>query len=233
MKDEKEVKKTIEVEAVVPEQQELVVKSEASLSKSDKQAIGKLDEFDSMNDMLDFAKVLVDSKMVPFGSAEQVVTVVLQAKELGIGAVTGLYNIYFIENKPTLSIHCMGALLEKAGIAWTLIEDGVFVSKSGEVIKTKEEGCDVRTTIRFFKSWKGVMLTQDTSFTWKDAIKAGLHEKQNWAKYPKPMLYNRCFAIGARRISPASLLGLMETTEMADVSNISYKVDDEGNIIEK
>jgi len=205
----------------------LEVKDETALTEHQKGAIGKLDDFNSVSEMLDFATVLVDSKIVPFSKPEQVVTVVLQAKELGLGAVTGLYNLYYIEGKPSLSIHCIGALLQRDGIAWKTLEDAVYIDKHGDVLKNREGHVDVRTTIRFYKMWNGIPIEEDVSFTWKDAIKAELDKKSNWSKYPKSMLYNRCYAIGARRVSPKSLMGIMEVTEMADVANMDYKLDSE------
>lgn len=40
------------------------------------------------------------------------------------------------------------------------------------------------------------------------------------------MLWNRCYAIGARRVAPDALLGMYETSEWADAQNTYYKIDE-------
>ena len=45
------------------------------------------------------------------------------------------------------------------------------------------------------------------------------------------MLYSRAMSQGARRVAPDVLMGLMETTELADSNGVEYKLDSEGNLI--
>jgi hypothetical protein len=236
---EKQVKKetVIEVEPIkqedneVKETQYLDVKHERSLTPNNKEAINTLDSLNSMEEMMSFSKVLVDSKIVPFSTAEQVATVVLQGRELGLSPVTALYNIYFIENKPTLSVHSIAALLKTNGIAFKLIKDAVTIGEG--------DSADLVTTIRFYYNstiGKGnhakiVTFEQDSTFTWRDAAAAGVTSKANWQKHPKAMLYSRAMSQGARRVAPDVLMGLMETTELADSNGVEYKLDSEGNLI--
>ena len=231
----KEVKEVvIEIEEVVTEEvKSLEVKPpEESLSPTTREAVNTLDTFNNMDDMLSFARVLVEGNLVPFGTPEQVATIVLQGRELGLPPVTSLYNLYFIENKPTLSVHCIGGLLRKEGIVWKVIKDA-------EKSKVAEGKVDIVTTVRFYynatigkgKTAKVITMEQDSTFTWTDAVKAELIDKNNWKKHPKAMLYSRAFTLGARRVAPHILMGLMETTEMADSTGIEYTVDEEGNLV--
>ena len=46
------------------------------------------------------------------------------------------------------------------------------------------------------------------------------------------MLRARTLAIGARFVAPNALLGMYETSEAADFSNVDVLLDEEGSVIE-
>jgi len=85
---------------------------------------------------------------------------------------------------------------------------------------------------------KGEWITKTifTSFTWKEALKAGLpldkagqiNPNSNWSKYTKLMLGIRAFTFGARDIASDLLLGTYETSELYDFNDINYDIDEEG-----
>lgn len=200
-----------------------IIKSEVQTAN-----IAKLDNFSSVSEMMAFAEVLITSKMIPatFRTPESVVATIAQGRELGLPAVTSLYNMYFISGKPTLSIHALLGLLRSRGIAWKTIEDFVPIqNKDGKNI-------DARTTIRFYRKEPhlNMIIEEDYSYTWREAGEAGLTDKQTWKNYKKTLLWNRCAAFGARRIAPDVLTGIYETTEMLDAQNSDYKLDNEGNV---
>ena len=74
------------------------------------------------------------------------------------------------------------------------------------------------------------ILKERFSLTWKDIIQADLHEREPWKKYRKVMLWNRTFIQGARRFKAEVLFGLMETSELLDVNNIDYEIEDQETI---
>lgn len=47
----------------------------------------------------------------------------------------------------------------------------------------------------------------------------------------KNLMYARAYSNGARRIAGDVLLGIYETSEMADSTSTSYQLDAEGNVI--
>ena len=194
-------------------------------------AIAKLDNFANMPEMMAYASVLLASKLLPTSmkTPEAVVTVVLAGKELGMPAIASINNIVPIQGRPTLGIHAIGALLRRAGGASQTLED--FVPVMGpDGTDTAGKVVDYRTTIRFYRPYRDKVLEEDASFTWKEATKMGLTDKDNWKRMPKVMLYSRCFALGARRCAPDAMLGMYETGEWADVTNQKYKVDSEGEV---
>lgn len=199
------------------------------IPKENKEAISKLDNFSNSGEMLAFAKILCESKLVPgtYNTPEKVLLCVAQGRELGLPAITSLYNVYFISGRPVLSIHAILALLAKNKISYTTEEDFVEVKdKDGKLI-------DVRTTITFYRKneYLNMVLKETISFTWLEAKEAGLASKEVWLKFRKIMLWNRCATFGARRIAPDILLGVMETAEAGDTFSKKYSVNDDGNAI--
>lgn len=193
------------------------------------QQITKLANFESAEQMMDFAQILITSKLVPaaFNTKEKVVTAVLQGREIGLGPVTALSNIHVISGRATLSVHALGAMMKKKGIITETL-------KNYEPVKN-EEGkiTDFVTTIRFHQPIPGTVgkyITEDVSFTQNEAKLMELLTKDTWRKMPRLMLWNRCFAIGCRRVAPDAIMGLYETTEAADFSGVRYDVSEEGSV---
>lgn len=127
--------------------------------------------------------------------------------------------------KPVLSIHAINALITSKGIAFKTISDY-------EKIENATTGASTRVTeIMFYRKHEklNMIIEERIKYTWQEAEMAGLAVKDNWQKYPKVMLWNRCFTFGARRIASDYLLGVMEISEAGDTFNKSYKLDSEGN----
>ena len=122
----------------------------------------KLDDFKSVDEMMKFAKHLIDSKLLPIAvnTPEKVVTMIQLGKELGVGSVSALTNIHVIDGRPTLGVHLIGALIRKAGIKYSLIEDFKSITdKDGKSTGNR------KTTIRFYEKWNGKVIETDFSFT--------------------------------------------------------------------
>lgn len=80
---------------------------------------------------------------------------------------------------------------------------------------------------RYFKiDGKLKEVTSIGKFTFKDAMGAGLLEKDNYKKYPKVMIAHRAFVLGAREIADDVLMGCMETTELKSTYNVNIEEAD-------
>lgn len=66
-----------------------------------------------------------------------------------------------------------------------------------------------------------------SSYSYAEARDAGLLEKDNWKKYPKQMCHARALAFGGRMIAADLMLGMYETSELADNSNLKYTVTED------
>ena len=67
------------------------------------------------------------------------------------------------------------------------------------------------------------------SFTYSEAVAAGLLEKDTYKKYARILIQHRAFTYAARDIASDILFGVMETTELKVVAGIPI---DEQDIIE-
>lgn len=76
-------------------------------------------------------------------------------------------------------------------------------------------------------TWKDMSVI--ASYSYNEALAAGLAnnpKKEPWLKYPKQMTLNRALSFGGRLIASDTLLGMYETSELADVHNINYNLED-------
>jgi len=104
---------------------------------------------------------------------------------------------------------------------------------------------DWRTTYIFYRIKKIELtdelktLTEVSSFSWDEAITAGLpldksgalNKDSNWVKRPKLMCDHRAFTNGARSIGADILFGLYDSKELLDENKKSYLINSEGDII--
>jgi len=202
----------------------------SELANTNENQITKFDDFSSVEQMKSFAETLIAGKLLPiaFNTPEKVVTAITQGKELGFKALTAINNIHIIENRATLSVHAIAALLKRANIRYEVVKDYEPVYKTDK--EGKQKRVDIITSIRFIEKWEGRFIENVISFSIKEAQDQGLTEKSNWIKMPKIMLRNRCLAIGARLAAPEALLGLYETSEAAEFSKVNHSVNDNGTV---
>lgn len=110
----------------------------------------------------------------------------------------------------------------------TLQEDFERPKETGE--KKKSTPVDYRSIVKFERMHKRPDGTYRTiisygKYSWREAEKAGLTAKDNWKNYATQMITNRAITFGARRCAPDLLMGLYESSEIADVNDVDYNVD--------
>ena len=79
---------------------------------------------------------------------------------------------------------------------------------------------DFRTKIKFTRVVNGVEVIEYGTYSFNDAVLAGLSVKDNWKKMPKLMCYARAFSIGSKRIANDVLNGMCLIEELDP--NIKY-----------
>lgn len=88
---------------------------------------------------------------------------------------------------------------------------------------------DYITKYKIYRKINGEWMTSVGSFTYSEAVAAGLFEKDTYKKYARILIQHRAFTYTARDIASDILFGVMETTELKIVNNLSI---DEQDVIE-
>jgi len=202
------------------------------------QALTKLENFQSVEEMKKWASTIIDSGLLPnsITEPEQVITIVQHGRELGLSPHVAIQNIDVISGKPVLSSRMVGALLKRAGIEWTWDEDFITVEGPDGKPETLADGTvNRRTTIHFYWKSKVTGKVMDTTFsvTWAQFALAGLTDKQNWVRLPKNMLRARCISEAARALFPEVLSGFYTDLEIVDAGNVDADIilNEDGELI--
>ena len=134
---------------------------------------------------MSLADVFVKSGMFPdLKTQAQGVVKILAGRELGLAPLESMTNIYIVNGKVALQAKIIASLIKK----------------SGGYDYTVEKLDDIECTIAFFAIDKDNKRTElgKSTFTFKDAAKAGLVNKDVWKNYPRNMLFARALSNGAR-----------------------------------
>lgn len=141
-------------------------------------------------------------------SEAQAVVKILAGRELGLGPFESMRDVNIIQGKTCLSAAQVGARIQQAGGSW-------------EPIQFDEKGC----VLRFSKD--GKVLKPDISFSFEDARKLGLTQKDNYQKQARTMLFWRALTMGARMLFPGVFGGAVYTPD-----ELRGSVDAEYTVVE-
>lgn len=164
-----------------------------------------------IENMMKMAESYIQSGLLPAHiKTPQAALVIMQyGHELSLGPIQALNNIYVVSGKPTLSGNLMSALLRAGGTKWQTLKD------FEPVVNDQGQTVDYITTIKFIRDG----IEEIVSYTWREAKIAQLTGKDNWQKYPRNMMYWRCFSLGARRIAADHCMGMYMASELADATH--------------
>lgn len=155
--------------------------------------------------MREQASALVRSGFLPraVDTPEKALALMQTGRELGIGPMQAIRTIHIIDGKPVMAAELIAGLVLSRHRGATL-----------RVVNTTEKLCVV-VAARHGQ--------EPTEFRWtsEDAQRAGLTNKDNWRKYPRAMLRNRCLAEAARGIFPDCTMGLYDPDELGAVTDAS------------
>jgi len=143
-------------------------------------------------------------------SQAQAVVKILAGRELGLAPLEAMTNLYIVNGKVALQAKVISALIKKNG------------KYDYKVEKLDETEC----TIAFFQIEGGNKVELGkSSFTIKDAAKAGLVNKDVWKSYPKNMLFARALSNGSKWYAPDAFCGYtVEEVENFDVKRVATTV---------
>lgn len=135
------------------------------------------------------------------GNAAAVSACILAGRELGLGPMASLQNLFVIDGTPALRAQMMRALVLAHGHSyriaeWTAQRCVMWGTRAGS---SQEQG--------------------PAEFTMENARQAGLLRKPVWAAYPKAMLLARTTAELCRAVFPDALAGMSYAAEeLADMA---------------
>lgn len=113
------------------------------------------------------------SRMTP----DECLVVIMAGQEFGWGPAAALMNLHVIEGRPELSADAQAR----------------FIKASGKYEYRVTEHTNERCEITVLDVPSGEVLAVET-YTWEDAVMAGLVGRGNWKKSPRNMLFARCIS---------------------------------------
>lgn len=141
----------------------------------------------NLNEALTISKQLATSDLCPKsfgGKPENVLAAIMMGHELGFGVMQSLSNIAVVNGRASVWGEAVSALILNSGVCEYLLDS---VTGEGDklavTIKTKRKG----------------MPEYVYTYSWADAVKAGLSGKDTYQKNPKDMLYWKCLGRVSKR----------------------------------
>jgi hypothetical protein len=135
------------------------------------------------------------------GKPEAVLACMLTGRELGIGPMQALRDIYVVNGRPALSATLMVTRVRAHGHRFRTITSSEQQA-TVQVHRHSEDDPELPVT-----------------WTLEDAKRADLLGKDIWRKYPKAMLWARAASAACRRDCPEALGGAVYTPEEIESSN--------------
>jgi hypothetical protein len=155
--------------------------------------------FEELKAPMAIGEVFAKSGMFPdVKSQAQAVVKILAGKELGLSPFESMASIYVVNGRLALTSKAMSGLIKKS-------------KKYDYVIKKLDE---IECIIDITREGEAV---GSTTFTFKDAAKAGLVNKDNWKNYPKNMLFARALSNACRFYCPEVISGYYVKEELDDL----------------
>lgn len=180
------------------------------------QAEGFMTTPKTMDDAYRVAEILSKSQLIPKayqGRPNDVLVSMMWSHNLDVPFIQGIQGIACINGKPAIYGDMALAVVRKSG----LLKD----------IKETVEKVDGVLTARCEVTRKDQDSKVVSSFSWDDAVAAGLIGKQGpWKQYPKRMLQMRARGFALRDAFPDVLMGMITAEEASDYEYI----DQDGEI---
>lgn len=96
--------------------------------------------------------------------------------------------------------------------------DAIIKAGKMPVYRIPNQPVDYITEYEFTRTVNDRTITAVSSFSYSEAMTAGMFDKDTYKKYPKVLIGHRAFTYGARDIASDAIMGCMETTELKIIS---------------
>lgn len=151
-------------------------------------------------------------------TAAQAVVKILAGKELGLTPIESMNSLYIVNDKIAVLAATIAARIKKSG------------KYDYKINKLDETEC----SITFLVINGEVKELGISTFTVKDAAKAGIVNKDNWKNYPRNMLFARAISNGARWYCPDSLSSFHSVEELEEAPRVEkvISIETTGEVVE-
>jgi hypothetical protein len=140
-------------------------------------------EIESLREPMSVGKIFAESGLFPdIKSQAQAAVKIMAGRELGLTPFQSMKSLYLVNGKLGMMADVMASLLKKSD------------KYDYTVDKLDNEEC----TISFYYKDKERTKIGESSFSFKDAAKAGLVNKDVWKSYPRNLLFARALSNGVR-----------------------------------
>ena len=209
-----------------------------------KQYANSIDMANSLEEKRMFAVQMIQSGLLPntLATMDQlddeelrdkaigaVIAVVEYGRELNVTPWVALNTMHVVQGRVVMGIHVYMGLALKNNILVDVIEDYKKIYAASD----KSKLIDIQTTVeitRKHKDFGGMVKTYKFSKRWSEIKKAGLDTRDNYVKRPILMLRTRCITEALRLYAADIFMGTYETSEVIDITDGSYTLDDDGNV---
>jgi len=159
----------------------------------------------NLDEAFRMAQILVSSGLTPRGvdTPQKAFLIMAQGRELGLSTMQSLGNIYVVEGKVSLSSDLMAAMVLKSAVCEYLRVIEMTPERATYAAKRKG-GAEFRF-----------------SFSWEDAVKAGLTNRPNYKANPADMLRHRALSKCVRAVFPDVVAGLYSRDEAEDIVDVT------------
>jgi hypothetical protein len=158
-----------------------------------------------------------------------VIAIMEYGRELNITPWVALNGMHVVQGRVVMGIHMYMGLALRNNILVDVVED----YKKTYSATDKSKLVDVLTTVeitRKYPEFNGLIKTYKFTKRWSEIVKAGLDTRDNYKKRPILMLRTRCITEALRLYAADIFMGTYETSEMIDITEGSYTIDDNGHV---
>lgn len=175
---------------------------------------------DIFKEPMAIAEIFAESGMFPDTKTQaQAMVKILAGKELGLTPFEAMSSIYIVNNKLAVMANAMASIVKKG-------------SKYDYKVEKLD---DTECILVFYKKNGEEKEIGKSTFTFKDAAKAQLINKENWKSYPRNMLFARALSNGVRWFCPDAASGYT-VEEMSDMtiepSKNTVMITEDGEVID-
>ena len=196
-------------------------------------------QLENFEQMLAFAKAMVDAGVVPDKNPGAVLAKIQQGAELGLAPMQAINTMYVIDGKVAMEVKSMRAIVES-----TYDRNGeklckvleVWLDEEATIPGTNSEGHEtlLRNPTAYCKVERPGRKEVTFEYSWNDAKVAGLLErwpdtgilkKKNWRNHGKTMLRWRAMGRAFKEYFADILLGIMSVEETEELEPPKEAID--------